>query len=358
MRTCFFCKSPYQIIEAISITRAIDLDADIYILGVFNGYEEVVEKLRGYNFFKRIIPVHKDVFGSRSKIKLLIQLFQCKEVVSSFLPKDAVYDCLYISSMTHSKLLLKHELEKRNPLMKCVLFEDGMGSYSGNPSVFKRARFRHVFETILGWKSFVPQKTTVMVSYPDFLKLPKELNHVSIEKMPSLEWNTKNQHILLDVFSIAKDSLINERVVIFDVARGIYKNDLDVKVDLLDNCYREILEKFSYNNVIIKAHPRSTTQSVANVKEYKKTGIPVEILYAGMEDLENRVLVGTFSTALFTPKMMFDVEPIVILLYKIVWPGNKSIPETFERIQRVYRHKERLLVPNSIEELKKYIKQL
>lgn len=358
INSCFVCKSPYQVIGAISIVQGLKLEADMYLFGTFDGYEVVAQKLSEYQIFRNITPVGGSRFRHRSKLWLIYQILNSRREVRFFLPDNVAYNNFYTSSMTHSKLILKHELERRNPNMRYVLYEDGLGSYSAYPSVFRRAKSRRVVETIFGWKGFDTSKTSVMVSNPSMLDLPDSIKDVAILKMPALLWNDANMKMLLDLFSVAGSDLIGEHVVLFDVTRGVYKDDLNVKLDLLDECYRIIVEKFSYEGVINKPHPRSRNNSKIEMKEYRSTGIPMEILYAGMNDLENRIFIGTFSTALFTPKMMFDKEPVIICLYKIVWPSNDIIPPTFAKLSSMYQHKERLIAPQTMEELKNYLNKL
>lgn len=357
-RSCFVCKSPYQVIGAISIVQGLKIDADMFLLGTFGDYEKLTVSLRNYQLFRNVIPIDCKRFRHRSKIWLVYQMLHSKREVSSFLPDGVAYDFFYTSSMTHSKLILKHELERRNPDMQYVLFEDGLGSYSVSPSVFRRAKMRRILECLFHWKGFEAENTSLMVTNPSLLVLPKEIKNVKVKKMPTFSWKSQNLDMLLDIFSVSCDKFIGERVVLFDVTRGVYKNDLDVKLDRMDECYNIIVERFSYDNVINKPHPRSRSKSSINIKEYKFTGVPMEILYAGMSDLENRILIGTFSTALFTPKMMFDKEPVIICLYKIVWPSNTDIPCTFNNLSSIYRHKERLIVPETIEELKDHLNQI
>lgn len=349
---CIVCTTPYQLIGAISIVQGFHIVADLFLFGMFPDYDVIADRLGKYSVFNKIIAVECDKFRSLSKIKALWQTLNSKSVVSSFLPYEVSYEVMYSSSRAHVKLLMRKELERRNPNIKFVLFEDGLGSYSAQSHVLNSSRLRRVVEAICNWDSFAPQRTKMIATHPELVELPQKLGGAIVEDMPLFNWTTANCDMLLDVFSVHKDELIDERVIAFDVTRGIYQNDLDVDVCLLDECYKLLIEKFSYHEVICKPHPRSRQKSKANLKEYKKTGAPVEILYAGMQDLENRVLVGAFSTALFTPKMMFGKEPIIICLFRMIWPQNTEIPPLFDKLSRMYQHKDRVMAPCDMTELR------
>lgn len=354
--SCFDCTTPYQLMGAISIAQSTGIESDLYLFGMFPGYDEIAERLKRYNIFREIIPVDCSRYKSLSLIKSLFQVVNYRKEVESFLPSDISYDVLYISSRAHVKLLMRHELERRNPRMRYVIFEDGLGTYSPESHVLNSSWLRRLVEKLLGWDTFKPSLTVFWASHPELVVLPEKLKGISVEKMPSFRWSDNNRQMLLDVFSVNEVGFIKERVILFDVTRGIYKDDLGVDVDLLDECYQLMSEKFGYESVINKKHPRSSKRSRVQIKDYHHTGVPVEVLYASMEDLDHRILVGTFSTALFTPKMMFDKEPIVICLFKMVWPKNTEIPPLYEKLSRMYKNKERIIAPSNMRELKEFLK--
>lgn len=354
---CFACTTSYQLMGAISIVQNEDLIADLYLFGMFNGYEEIARRLATYKIFQNIVSVDCRRYRSHSLTRGFLQVLNSKKEVGSFLQPDISYDVFYSSSRAHVKLLMRRELERRNPEMCFVTFEDGLGTYSAQSHELNSSRLRRLMDAVLGWDSFKPSKTIMLVTHPELFELPKRLNMVPIKRMPSVVGTESNRRMFLDVFDAHEEDIIKERVILFDVTRGIYYNDLDVDTNMLDECYQMVVDKFSCNNVICKPHPRSIVKTKVAVKEYVKTGIPVEILYAGMPDLEERILIGTFSTALFTPKMMFDKEPTIVCLHKMVWPSNKKIPPVFEKLSRMYKHQDRLFAPENLSELNTFLRR-
>lgn len=355
VKACFACTTPYQLMGAISIAQSKDIKGDLYVFGMFSGYDEIAERIKDYNIFREVIPVDCSRFRSLPTSRYLFHMFNYHREVLYFLPSHISYDIMYISSRAHVKLLMRHELEHRNPKMRYVMFEDGLGTYSADSHVLNSSKLRRIIEKILGWDTFKPGLTVMMATHPELVTLSKKMSGISIEKMPSFRWSSENRKMLLDIFSVNNMNFINERVILFDVTRGTYKEDLGVNVGLLDKCYQLMSNNFGYDSVVCKPHPRSKTKTEASVKEYQQKGVPIEILYASMDDLDSRILVGTFSTALFTPKMMFDKEPIVICLYKMVWPGNHELPPLYEKLCNMYQHRERIIAPKNIEELKVFL---
>ena len=73
-------------------------------------------------------------------------------------------------------------------------------------------------------------------------------------------------------------------------------------------------------------------------------------------------MIGYCSTALITPKFIFDEEPIVICLYKLAEFHNKGkareIDNVFMRLRESYKRKERVNIPENIIELENMLKKI
>lgn len=355
---CFACTTPYQLIGAISIVQNTGLEADLYLLGMFPNYEEIATKLKKYGIFKEVFPVDCNHFKNRSTIKTIWHYLNCRKEVARFLPSTVSYDYYYSSSRQHVKLLLFHELKRRNSGIRCVIYEDGLGAYASWSKVLNTSKNRKIAESILGWDLFSPDSTSIMVTHPELLDLPTELRTIEVLKMPSFQWSDRTREMLLDVFSVNSNDIITEKGIVFEVPRGFYKNGIGIDLEIMDKCIELIVQKLSFDNVICKLHPKSKKKPNVKIKNFEKFGLPVEILYAGMEDLQDRILIGVFSTALFTPKMMFDKEPVVISLHRIVWPSRAEIDPVFMRLGNMYRQKERIFAPHSLSELSDYLQSI
>ena len=73
-------------------------------------------------------------------------------------------------------------------------------------------------------------------------------------------------------------------------------------------------------------------------------------------DIENNTLISVFSTACLSPFFMFNKEPRVIFLYKIIGLDKKNdynlnFIKFIEKIQNNYKQKDRFLIPRTLDEL-------
>ena len=62
-------------------------------------------------------------------------------------------------------------------------------------------------------------------------------------------------------------------------------------MDTLDTYFAYAVDFLGKENVIMKPHPKSRTSTSADINLYKSIEVPTEILSAGMDDLNNRVLI-------------------------------------------------------------------
>ena len=354
---CFICSSPYQIINAISIITNKEMDADLYIFGAFPGYEIIAEKLGAYSLFTSIHAIDLIKIGAKGKSRALKELFFAERTVGRFLDKNIAYHSCYYTSRSSLKSAMLKVLLKRNPGMKRIVFEEGMGTYSDRGNLLSVSKTRCFLEKMLKWNIDNPETTVILAYIPELVHYKAPFDQCVVSPLPRLNLTETNRKMLCDVFSVPDDGSITERCVIFDSKRSgpsLLETD---QMLLMDQCYEIIAQYLGKEHVILKPHPRSVEKSSCDLKTYLYQGIPMEILYAEMPDLEHRILVSFVSSAVFTPKILFDAEPTVICLHNIIRDNriSKNFGGIFEKFKDTYRHRERVFSPDSTEELKSYL---
>ncbi|WP_407370233.1 hypothetical protein, partial [Carnobacterium sp.] len=110
----------------------------------------------------------------------------------------------------------------------------------------------------------------------------------------------------------------------------------------------------SLEDIIVKLHPRTKNMELRNeIKEFKST-MPFEIFNLN-NSMKDKVLISVFSTACLNPKIMFNEEPIVILLFKLLDLStmtnfNKTTYDIAYNVKESYTSK-RFFIPETTEEL-------
>lgn len=69
------------------------------------------------------------------------------------------------------------------------------------------------------------------------------------------------------------------------------------------------------------------------------------------------ILISYISTALATPKLMFDKEPYILLLYRLVEStvDVSSVDNYYRELKKLYTNPERVFIPETEEELMRSI---
>lgn len=362
-KACFACTTPYQVIGAISIVKSEHLQADIYIFGTFPDHDLLSARLRELNIFQNVYAVDSEKINLLGKGQASVEiqtqaLFQVafpQIYVREFLRDDTAYETFYSSSRAHTKLLLQRVLKKRNPEMKTVIYDDGLGSYLEDSHVLRPSKMRRRAEKILGWNLFDPKTVSIQLYLPEIAHIPQELKDCQLREMARLDWQApENKVILKRLFGISETEKYRERVILFDNVRGATsRREMFEKVD---RCYQTILDVVGEKNVLFKAHPRSYEKPSLMLHCIEKQATSMEVFYADMEDLESRVLIAYNSTATYTPKLLFGKEPWVINLHRIVGPPlQKNSEILYQTFLPTYQNKEKLLAPNDMDELKKML---
>ena len=355
---CFVCSSPYQVIGVLGIQLKLRLDADIFIFSSFPDYDRLAEKLEGYGLFRRVYPIDLSEIGLRGRWRVLKETVLAKPILKRFLPKDAAYAAYYFSSRGSLKTAMLKVLSDRNPEMKRVVYEDGMGTYSDSASLLNASASRRFLEKALAWDLDDPGKTSFMAYLPELVHYPAPYDRCAVEQMPRLPLDDQTRKMFCDLFSIRNESEIREKFIIFDTKRWDKERCNSDQLQLLDQCYQIVLDTAGRDNVILKPHPRSTKELQSGIRVYPNKGVPMEAIYAVMPDMRDRILISFVSSAVFTPKILLDEEPVVICLHRIVTDNRNSrvFDGIFEKFRNTYRQPERVLAPASIEELRQRLR--
>jgi len=332
------------------------------VFNTFPKHDVIAKSLEKYNIFSHVYAVDSAKLGNHTKFKAVENFIMPNRVVSKFMPRDISYDYYYSTSRSSYRASQIKVLWDRNPNMKRVMFDDGLGSYSDRGGLLRTSKLRSKAERILGWRLERPESMSFLAYMPELVNLPAPFDKCPVERMPKFELNEGNQRLLDDIFAIDQEKKIPEKSIIFDLPRrgDPYIDHVDdTQLALMDSFYT-LVKKYAGDDVLCKPHPKSTVRTKADIRVYPYQDIPMEILYAGMDNLDDHVLISLVSSAVFTPKILFDAEPTVICLYKVfgVERTIQRFDGIFNKFRNTYRNKDKVLAPNTAEELKKELKRI
>lgn len=357
--SCFVCTTPYQLIVSAVIAISEKKQADLLIASQFDNAIEYAERIQDLNIFENVKLVKTEKIESykKRKNKLLFGL----GIIWNYLHVDRIvreilnnhnYEHLYISSQSNiARLLGIHFLKSGKEI---IYFDDGDGSYYGCKNIYEAVGVDREIRKLLFGKKYINFSDKKQLYCPELYELVSGKSK-TVFKVPN--WY-RDSTLLKNVNSICGWSgklKINNKYILLDTIPSETLGNVDIYDRLIEICINSFGDE-----LIIKKHPRSHRQFTKACTIYEYTNIPFEVICAN-SDMENKVLIGSISTACLMPILLLDIEPVVILLYKIT--GEKFIDKEKQQkvisyIQNRYKDKSKFMIPNTIDEFKTYIQLL
>ena len=350
MRYLYYCTTPFQTLIAMNmqinqtLKQSVEDEANIVLVDIFNECKAIAGRLSKEYIFDHVFIVKEEAHKSIKNGN--IKFFQI--ALNTILPKTMVryqfgtnakfileekYDAIISSVFCHPVAALL----TLNPKSSFIMMDDGLASYFGN------------------WTSRIRSKS--------YLRLLKVRNCGKDVSKPSSLYVMRKElcksTVTDKIFQLAPIDnhllMIAKRVFGIDEAETIYRENIILlsqpNMDAITiEVFGKILDKLKDNrrNVIVRPHPREKEYSVYQDFSVDKTRHMWELLVDN-EDIENKLLITSYSTAVFTPKLLYDREPWIVFLHRMVGMNDEFEP-LIKQLRNSYRNKKRICEVNSLEE--------
>lgn len=356
--SCYFCTSTFQLFAIISLALSRNESADLYIDPQFTGADVFAKRIRDKKIFENVVVIGSERIykkymtagpGLRNHLQIANTYLHVGDIAKSILLDNVQYSNMFLSSKAYLPRMVQLYYIKQKVDFQTFYFDDGAGSYENNRAyrISKSDEFLRLL--LFG-------RRATKTNYIKYLFSPEiyfELNSGSENAYSIMRaWdNQYGEDLFNEIFGIIKKPEIRERVVILDQPKEEIFSSSGIRT--VDTIYSELVQSFGYENVIVKKHPRSSDKDFQNIKYFQSQGLPFE-LYCMNIDMNEKIIVAHSSTAVATPKILFDQEPIIIVLSKIIEPitGEKNLfVNYFEAVKKTYRNKDKVIIPNNMDEL-------
>lgn len=351
----FIATVPFTIVEAVNyvIENKIE-DADIYVVNVFTGADKTAERIKKTGVFREVIYMD-DVL-----LTYPITLKKCINVVRNgkrfIKDNERQYDYVYynnsgwlINSIFYTCFY------QRNKNIKNIFLEHGYYSYTKDYA--KKPWYLRPMIKLMGLKCMDGSMINkIEMFHPELMKMRYD---GKLEKMSRVDRNNEIlAKALNEIFEYQpeKDEFDSKDVIVFE--QGQQKYDFD-KDEFWDRVF-EIIDK---DRTVIKAHPRQKESTLGGKGLSVSTNhtIPWEVEILNI-DIRKKIQITIFSGACVSPKLLFDEEPIVIFLYKLL-PVDESVwgedmIHFADELGNTYRDRSRYFIPESFEEFEDYCKKI
>lgn len=366
-RSCYFCTTPYQILGAISLVKSNKEKADLYIIGQFDNFKDLAQRIREEEIFKEVIEIDektsldsiKEIKNSFiRKIRMSLFYFKIDSFGKKIVKNPRIYNKVYFTSQAFIVRLLHFYFLKNNKDINYIIFDDGIGSYFQN-SLFEVSFIDRFLRRIIIGKRALEYNFEKILYMPSLAERKLDKSKESkIKKMPRLNLKSENIKEVNRIFNYKESFNIEEKILILDTLKEEVFGKDGKKV--LESLYRLIHEKIGKENIIIKDHPRNNSGNLENFSYYSHNYVPSEIMYINM-DMDKTILITSNSTSIVTPKLLFDMEANIILLYELMAPYSANYEKEksfFKKFLGSYKDKSKVFIPRNIKELEAYLKKI
>ena len=324
----------------------------LVLFNAFKGYKDVYDVCKASNVFEEVILVKSDfdINWIQNWNRRYHYFFLYNSL--SKLCKKFVFDKIifFIIDPLNVSYVIKEVLNK-NPKCEVCIAEDGIGSYLSN-KLYLPSKKQLFWLRLLGLKKYYEKISYMYLLHPEFLayKPAQTVRKISKKGFETPEF----QKMTTQMFECKKipkcDYLLLQQPLSQD---GV---DLQ-KISANQECLFKLIDaKLKNKKVYVKIHPRSKRfVKLDNCIELDQK-FPFEVMIDN--NINNCTIVTVYSTAAFTPYMLFGYKPRIILLFrlceKFVFADNMNkFLSVFSK--RYKKEGAELYIPETIEELVRLI---
>lgn len=319
--------------------------ADIIILDSFQNAKEISEIVRNEKIFDNVYLINRyRNEGLLHKVSTFFDIVfpsRYLKKTGSIKRKEMLnkYDYLVVPKVSRVTL----SIWLLNKKAKIQLIEDGLGTYCGGQNMCYEG---HTYQGIYKFLNHGQEFSQYVGIYLNDKDIYMDYDKNKTIEIPKFNFDYLN--VIKNKFK--KFLFDNKEKHIFWL--GQY---LPGTVNEITN---EVLTKYK-DEVIFCPHPRFSNIKNDTFEELKGNRM-WELNLLNLEDLENRCFISITSTAMFSAKFLYDYEPYIISTIKLFDYGNdehfRLSEEAIYKIKESYRKPEKVMIPETQEELDNYIK--
>jgi len=363
-RYALICETAFQLLN--TVFYVLDMkereiaEFDLYLDLRKPRMEEVLENLKRENIFNSI---HTFLSPVRSEGKYR---YQAKRFVEYLFPRFAIRTALQDEVHLKKKAYDVIVMGCPNPFMvnfaylfpqaKVYFIDEGTGSYNGKIGQTIRTKTVAFFENLThrGPGLICPEK--LILHKPQICKSEYE---AEVEQLyAACEGKPQKMQCIQRVFG-------NDSQKMYQSAKWIYFGQPTPKAypgdfEQVEPKIRETILKV-VANVLVRPHPAEERDKYGEtVCDWR--GLQWEVICAD-QIFDDSVLIGTFSTAQFTPKLIYNKEPYVVMTLRVFNDfcspeAMRNIESLIESFSTLYEDHTKIYMPESIEELEACMQEI
>ena len=349
----YIASVPVHLLYAMQMIKQNRIgNCDLYYVPTTNNVEEFLESVRRASVFNNVYLL------PNINIEYPITISQCIKIAwNRFGARDVLkmkeYDTVYyntdgwlLNSIVFSSM--------KNKNTRNVFVENGVNPYItsyDNKEWYLRLFINCNFMTCMDGR-FINDR---FVFEPPLISVHQSGSINRIDKIDRNDSAFKDLVNAIFDYDDQKDSFRNKRVIIMEQAPR--REPIDMV-----SLWTRVSALLDRDKTIIKSHPRQKNSILKGLgfDVYERYQIPWEVLSFN-QDIDDKTLITIFSTSCVNPKLMFNEEPRVIMLYKLLGIDYSFFGEGLinfvEGVGNLYNDKDKFFVPESWEALEAYCRK-
>lgn len=353
----FVCETKAQLFNAFNIKINVFKEANADLCLCDNGINNIctlqpsVESCGVFNYIYSYCTGHDIDQTLVGKVKRAFRSVNLVRTVSETLPNSSdKYTMIFISGPSSSVNCVYYHFKKFNKNIKLFLYEEGIYEYYMlNNKNFARKLYSYVFYH----RYYLDDAERVYVYSPRLLT-----------------GNTEKKIIMcIPKISFQNLTFVNVINAAFNIEKQMFKSIKNVKYLYMDQAFpsekenfqqiriiQRIAEVVGMDNILIKLHPNSPSDKYSEYSSICiKNNMAMEVIELNLR-LQDITLLTICSSSVFNFKMMFDVNPRIILLYRMFKSATveKNLFKFIENFKNNY-HNGEVFTPATMEEFEEII---
>ncbi|MBQ4037093.1 MAG: hypothetical protein IJC84_03110 [Clostridia bacterium] len=344
----FVCWTPYQIFNAINFVLS-DVEgargnADIYIYHDFRNSEAFSRKLKDSGIFCHVYDVsiydkrRKIWYSKFNKIKRLLMPYH---TIRRYLRADIdVRKQGYKTLVVAGNNLFAINLYSCIKDLQVYFIDDGTGSYWGD---IRQAGYTFLYRIFDRVFHRGPMSYDIKKLYINNKKTCRSTLCDTIVQLPALKPCSEVTEAAKKVFSYVDNPDYDSKRVIWlgEPMEEVSKNAPEREKQLLSTIA---------DHTLVRAHPRQELACYEGLTLDRTNNLWE--LECALKIRDSHVLIGFFSTAQFTPKILFGKEPTVVFIYPLFGYDFPDGPQMIADLRSLYQDPGKVIVAETVEDLK------
>ena len=347
----FLVNTSTQLMNTIVLSRTIykEYRCDIYYT---DNLKEYIEKANNHKVFNCCyqITLPRDVLNRRSVInRAIVRVKNAIDIksIKRDLPSDpGIYEKVLLSGQSLRNIEFYYAIKDLNHNVHLGLYEEGAFEYC--MLGIKKSWSKVLFSKLFFRRYYLEECEDAFLYEPTLVN--NIWTNIKIKGIPQFSDDHELKEILNNVFSYKRTILDGKRGKIVFIEQAFFDQERDDQQVALIN---EIISEIGQKDVFVKMHPRSKIGKYNLSRDSLIGGTPLELMIMN-ENIEDNIFISITSSATTNFKVIFNEEPIIIMLYKLFLSHSIVSHENEEFISRVKNicNNNTFFIPESTKEFK------